>query len=423
MKAPATTQNQTAETSTQTPQTPTWLVTLLLLFFPPAAWYFMWKEKRYHFWFPILLWLYGGLTLTVSSVYVFYVLPRILEVFKQLNTQIPSYTPVLSYLSIIYGLVQLIFGVFLWKRIKSASKMSKNLLIATLGVLIFNLLGAGLFQGMTVMSTITPIYNLTSQLEQDIESTLPQDILKSTVTPTETIDSSPNSTSSPSKDQPPIDQPKVTNSFLLATTENGDQFLLKWHAYELDESETSYDNELFKENISAPVNLVKISNQEEFLIKENIIQLLSGTGKGYFSIISHPTNSKKVLISQGIEGTGGIHERLINLNNGEVINSTEWMSNGHSCMSVPFQNDHQKQFIFRCKTFVTLDTYKEKLFIYDLITNSQQEITSLTSDQTFTCEPGYEHSFLYEYLPPQVLKLEICDKDKNVIKSITVDLE
>src|SRR5690348_8872956 len=70
------------------PHLPHWVVILLLLFVPPVAWWHMWKNHRYHSWFPYVLWLnaaamfgfaayvtvhyYGLLTaLFDSSTYIF----------------------------------------------------------------------------------------------------------------------------------------------------------------------------------------------------------------------------------------------------------------------------------------------------------------------------------------------------------------
>lgn len=165
--------------------TPVWLVVVLLLFFPPAAWYFMWKEKRYHTWFPLVLVLYGSLTLLISSLYVFVVIPNIMQLYKEVFTELPPSTysgVILGYTGIGIGIAQALFGIYSWRKVKTSGEMSKTILIITLAILIFNFTSASLTQAFFVRSTLIPIYNLTSEIssipkfsDQDSKPTIPSE--------------------------------------------------------------------------------------------------------------------------------------------------------------------------------------------------------------------------------------------------------
>ena len=54
------------------------LIVLLLWFFAPGAWFLMWKDPRYHSWFPHLLWINGAVFSLITLVYLYTVRSGIL---------------------------------------------------------------------------------------------------------------------------------------------------------------------------------------------------------------------------------------------------------------------------------------------------------------------------------------------------------
>lgn len=144
---------------------PTWLVILLLVFFSPAAWYFMWKEKRYHSWFPILLWIYGGIILIVSSLQLFVVIPKLSTLYQEFNVpQNPrSFSQGFLVVLMIFALIQIGFGIFLKNKIKATDELPKNLMWITIAIFVLDYLPLVSFSGIGIMiSVLLPIYKLTS---------------------------------------------------------------------------------------------------------------------------------------------------------------------------------------------------------------------------------------------------------------------
>ena len=74
-------------------ETPLFLVLLLLVFFPPAAWYVMWKEKDYHRWFAWLIGIYGLFTLIGSLLIRFVLIPYSDKLYTSLGLEQPTISP------------------------------------------------------------------------------------------------------------------------------------------------------------------------------------------------------------------------------------------------------------------------------------------------------------------------------------------
>ena len=160
-------QNKGSHETEASVHSPAWLVILLLLFFPPLAWYLMWKHERYHSWFPFLVMVYGALMLVVSLVLAVVVVPRLGEVYREFNARFPVYSVVLSFVGVGLGLAQIAFGWFAWKRVKTRGAPARRLVLGSLVFLIFFYLVAGVFQGLSVLFVVSTLYNFPSGTEQD----------------------------------------------------------------------------------------------------------------------------------------------------------------------------------------------------------------------------------------------------------------
>lgn len=144
--------------------TSAWIVVVLLLIFPPLAWYFMWRERRYHSWFPMLVVLYGVLTLVVSLVFTVLVLPKFIDLYRDFGVRFPTNAWVMSYAGIAYGILQVSFGLYARRRLITSAKPVEWLLAVSVLLLLLNFLGGGVLQAMMVISVLLPIYNLTSSI-------------------------------------------------------------------------------------------------------------------------------------------------------------------------------------------------------------------------------------------------------------------
>lgn len=75
---------------------PAWIIIMLLLInvTSPIALFFMFLEKRYHSWFPILLWVCAGFWLLFLAVFGIFVLPQISTLSSNLGISSTSvYVP------------------------------------------------------------------------------------------------------------------------------------------------------------------------------------------------------------------------------------------------------------------------------------------------------------------------------------------
>lgn len=153
--------NQQPTISSKT--TSKWVMIVLLLFFPPIAFYLMWREKEYHKWFANLLILVGGLTSTLGIIQTLFITPKLLELYKDFNTEIPTTRSLLTYTLIIFGIIELIFGFYLNNKLK-IELVTKRLLGLAVSFLLLTYLFGGYLQAKSMLSVITPLYNLTSEL-------------------------------------------------------------------------------------------------------------------------------------------------------------------------------------------------------------------------------------------------------------------
>lgn len=164
---PSTTQEAIQNQTVAPHQTPKWIVIALLLFFPPVAWYFMWKEKQYHSWFSIIILLYAVIPLITLGTMLLFVIPQLMELYDSLNIQNPTapyiYPAVIG--GIVISIAQILYAVYIRKQVKTHGQLSKNLLIITVTILALNYLFASLGTAAINLSVITPIYTLVNSIQ------------------------------------------------------------------------------------------------------------------------------------------------------------------------------------------------------------------------------------------------------------------
>ena len=142
--------------------TAVWLVILLFLVFPPAALFIIFKEKYYHGWLAILLWLYAIPLFLTYLVMRISVIPQLENLYKSLN--VPNSIPVINSIIILFMvflLAQIIFGIILFKKNRLIGYLSKNLLIIAL---LFFIMDLFVSPGFIIVGIVKPIYNLTSSI-------------------------------------------------------------------------------------------------------------------------------------------------------------------------------------------------------------------------------------------------------------------
>lgn len=132
----------------------------LIWFFPPAAWYLMWKDKTYHSWFAYLLWIFGGATLVFVFVQSAFVIPKLMYLYSEFNASVPSPWP-MAIISGAIGLAQVLFGAYLRQQFKKNGRIfGWHMVVFCLTQLTY-LVG---FPAYMVYSLVRPIYSLSSQI-------------------------------------------------------------------------------------------------------------------------------------------------------------------------------------------------------------------------------------------------------------------
>ena len=74
------------QNTTNLSKLPRWLVLIISFVVPPFGWYLIWKEKRYHLLFPIILWFYSGFMFLLFCIIEFVVTPKMYTLYQEFNT-------------------------------------------------------------------------------------------------------------------------------------------------------------------------------------------------------------------------------------------------------------------------------------------------------------------------------------------------
>lgn len=138
------------------------VIVLLLIFFAPLAWYFMWIEKRYHKWFAFLILFFASISLITISLMYFIVIPKMIGLYRELKIENIPDTRIPLLIGLTLNLIQLGFGAYLFKKAKSPLPTPKIFLIGAIIFLLINMFGL-ITVYFSVFGIIQPIYNLTAE--------------------------------------------------------------------------------------------------------------------------------------------------------------------------------------------------------------------------------------------------------------------
>lgn len=149
------------------PSNPAWSVFLILLVCPPAGWYLMYKDKRFHSWFAYLLWFSALIPILIYAVEAVFILPKLITLYESLNVPFPATNIYISLavLSLI-SISEIIIGFILSKKTRERDTSYKKILNTAIIVLFLNLLFGGYAIAYPILSIITPIYNLTNKINK-----------------------------------------------------------------------------------------------------------------------------------------------------------------------------------------------------------------------------------------------------------------
>lgn len=111
------------------------LIVILLWLFAPAAWIVMWKDKRYHSWFPTLLYMNGVIFGFVFLTQGIVVLPRLQIWYDQMNVHtVPNFTPSIAIALIGFCIFQIFLGVYLKSKIRTHGHLLDHLIALVLAI-------------------------------------------------------------------------------------------------------------------------------------------------------------------------------------------------------------------------------------------------------------------------------------------------
>lgn len=151
---------QTQKTFSQ--QTPKWIVALLLLVFPPAAWYIMWKEKQYHRWFSVIIMIYSCALLLTIVNFVLFVAPQMLKMYQDM--EIPNHFAPYIYPAVIcliaFSIIQIGYSLYIKRYVEKYGELSTNLLVITVAILILGYLFYSLVPGIMSILIMNPLYSI-----------------------------------------------------------------------------------------------------------------------------------------------------------------------------------------------------------------------------------------------------------------------
>ncbi|HWY79111.1 MAG TPA: hypothetical protein VNW29_02015 [Candidatus Sulfotelmatobacter sp.] len=151
---PSVNQNQT--------HVPAWIIIILLLInlTTPVALFFMFREKRYHSWFPILLWVCAGFWLLFLAVFGIFVLPQISTLSSSLGISSTSvYIPFI--LGVLLVIVQIASGFILKKKLVSGVGLSKKSLWLAVIILVIGWCGIAI----SIITSISQILKIVSSIQ------------------------------------------------------------------------------------------------------------------------------------------------------------------------------------------------------------------------------------------------------------------
>jgi len=135
------------------------VIVVLLWAFAPLAWFLMWRDKKYHRWFPKLLWINGIIFGVIFLTQSFIAIPRLNAIYDALHIHVPAYVHPLAILLVLLFLAgQILAGHLLQRRLKKKSRDEQKHFADRLVfpiIVIFALDGVlGIITG--ILTTLTP---------------------------------------------------------------------------------------------------------------------------------------------------------------------------------------------------------------------------------------------------------------------------
>lgn len=146
---------------------PEWIIVMLLLVFPPVAWYIMWRENHYHNWFTSLL-LVSGILSLLTFFPMLYAIPQIATIYQSLNlsTSGTFIAIVWIYSGIVLSIFELVLAFVIREKVKAQGHASNQLLLFAVLILCVTYLLISVGSIGMGLSIIVPLYKVLQSSSQ-----------------------------------------------------------------------------------------------------------------------------------------------------------------------------------------------------------------------------------------------------------------
>ncbi|MDO8486749.1 MAG: hypothetical protein Q7S45_00430 [Candidatus Curtissbacteria bacterium] len=123
------------------------LVIFLILIFPPAAFYILWKYKGYHSWLAGLIWTAGLIILVYTLALNFLVLPYITRAISVAGVGALAGDNKWVWALLIFSIAQIIFGFYLRRVFKQQGDITRWMMIVCVCIFVLDYVFPGLIYG------------------------------------------------------------------------------------------------------------------------------------------------------------------------------------------------------------------------------------------------------------------------------------
>lgn len=114
------------------------LVIFLILIFPPAAFYILWKYRTYHSWFSGLIWTTGSIIFAYTMALNFIVLPYITRAISVAGVGGVAGDNKWVWVMLIFSIAQIVFGFYLRRVFKQRGEIARWMMISCVCIFVLD---------------------------------------------------------------------------------------------------------------------------------------------------------------------------------------------------------------------------------------------------------------------------------------------
>ncbi|HRN96108.1 MAG TPA: hypothetical protein PLD54_01540 [Candidatus Levybacteria bacterium] len=150
---------ETTDTLTQKAR---WTLIILLIVFPPFAWYLMATNKHYHKWFAYVILINGVIPLLVSIFFAIFYMPSLLSIHQSLGLEPPGYGNLMWGVGL--SVICIVLGIYFKIAVKKQGSLTKTQMIFGVITVILSYILPAVSYMYSLMSVIIPTYTAISSI-------------------------------------------------------------------------------------------------------------------------------------------------------------------------------------------------------------------------------------------------------------------